>query len=545
MLLLCAWPCGGVEPVVEQRPFPDVFPCSLAPAARVVVCNLQSEPEDRRLMFMTLQGIVNRTRPEIYLLSKGSDRRWIDWYAQQKWIREVTGLEHNDELLERYRLRVRGVVVTDPDLPASINVATMIASLEEAVVVSPDLVRQAGLPVLTDLRGRWKTSAEAYRWAFENLWPRLNHHVIACLYPQYHELRDYLVENKIFTLWISGRNDGDPAWADSDSEVKLMEELLVKMPVNIPVLGYPLRENMKGYGEDTGVRLFGKYGKYLVGSASVGNLSVHSGIPAGTLRQYPAPTLPEFNPGKVYYSWIISDGDNLPVATDYNYPKLWSEPVRGQLPLGWSLSPSASVLMPGVMRYYYQTATPNDEFICSVDGVGYTFPCIYGSGYTGRHQDEIFSGFLRQTATYMRRSDMTSIWLHNEYNDAYINRYPLTIPFLNAMFPDYAKQVSKYAEATYVSSRNTPVFRAITTIKWVDFKDRYAADVRQARIIQMADDIRKISTERPAFLNAFAFNWYTDLPALKQISDDLGPDYVPVRPGQLAELYRQSLDQQH
>ena len=94
------------------------------------------------------------------------------------------------------------------------------------------------LAVLDDLRGKWTTRADAYRWAFDHLWPRLNHHVIACVWPNILEPRDYLVENKVFTFFISGPNDRGPA-GSSAAEVELMERLLAKMPVNIPVMGYP------------------------------------------------------------------------------------------------------------------------------------------------------------------------------------------------------------------------------------------------------------------------------------------------------------------
>ncbi|MFI5379720.1 MAG: hypothetical protein ACHRHE_10515 [Tepidisphaerales bacterium] len=68
LLLLCSLPCRGqnnLVPVTEPRPFPEIFPRSKAPAADLFVCDLRKEPPDRRLMFLTLQGIVNRTRPDI------------------------------------------------------------------------------------------------------------------------------------------------------------------------------------------------------------------------------------------------------------------------------------------------------------------------------------------------------------------------------------------------------------------------------------------------------------------------------------------------
>jgi hypothetical protein len=506
----------------------------------MTVCDLRNEPSDRRLMFLTLQGIVNRARPQIYCLTGSNDQQWLDWMLRKGWVRSAVVAKSNDELLQRYRRSVKGMVVTDPSMPATVNVATMLASLDDAIAVSPALAKQISLPVLIDLRGKWTTSADAYRWAFDHLWPQLNHHVIACLWPNYLALRDYLVENKVFTFWISGPDDGDPSYASSDNEAKLMGQLLAKMPVNIPVMGYPLQDNMKGFGEGPGVSLFAKFGKYVVGSIDCANLSVHSGVPVGKLRQKPAVRL-TLDPSKVYLSWVISDGDNLPVVTKYNYPQLWKDPVRGKLPLGWSLSPSASVLMPDIVSYYYDTATASDEFLSSVDGVGYTYPDIYGTGYSAPYRQKILDGFLQETATTMRRSDMTDLWLHNESNEAIISRFAERIPFIEAIFPDYGKRVSTYAEATYPTAGNVPVFHAVTSVHFVDFNARYDDANRKARIMQLVDDIHAITSERPAFLHAFTMNWYTDLPMIQEVMSRLGSNYVAVRPDQLAALYREHL----
>jgi len=538
LLLLCSMPClcqteHAVLPVNEPRPFPDIFPRSKAPAADISVCDLREEPRDRSLMFLTLQGIVNRTRPEIYCLLGPTDQQWLDWMVQKKWVKSAVVVKDNDQLLQRYRPWLKGMIITDPELPASINVATMIASLDDGIVVSGGLAKQISLPVLDDLRGKWATSADAYRWAFDNLWPRLNHHVIASVWPNILEPRDYLVENKVFTFFISGPNDGGPA-GSSDAEMRLMEQLLAKMPVNIPVMGY----TQPGIGEGAGISLFAGFGKYSVGTLDCANLSVHSGISVD-LRQKPPPPLPELDESKVYLSWMISDGDNLPALMTNNFPKLWKESIRGKVPLGWTLSPSASELIPDIVSYYYDSATPDDEFLSAVSGVGYTYPVLYGDRYSDRDRQKIFDGFLQQTATYMKRSDMTDLWLHNDNTPDIFSRYAEQIPFLNAIFSDYGKRVSTYAQATYPTDRSVGVFHAVTSCPAFDEARRLG---NATRIKQMVDDIHTMtSSDRPAFMHAFLMNWFLDLSTIQAVMDQLGPNYVAVRPDQLGLLYREYL----
>ena len=117
--------------------------------------------------------------------------------------------------------------------------------------------------------------------------------MIACAWPRHLALRDYLVENKVFTFWISGPHDPPHRYASPVAEKRLMEQLLAKMPVNIPVLSFPYGgEKEVGIGEGPGVSLFAEFGKYVVGTIDCANLSVHSGISVPQLRQKPAPPAP-------------------------------------------------------------------------------------------------------------------------------------------------------------------------------------------------------------------------------------------------------------
>ena len=43
-------------------------------------------------------------------------------------------VKDKDQLLQQYRDRLKGMVISDPELPASINVAMMIASLEDGMI---------------------------------------------------------------------------------------------------------------------------------------------------------------------------------------------------------------------------------------------------------------------------------------------------------------------------------------------------------------------------------------------------------------------------
>jgi hypothetical protein len=313
-----------------------------------------------------------------------------------------------------------------------------------------------------------------------------------------------------------------------------MEQLLAKMPVNIPVMSYPWAGKDIGIGEGPGVTLFAEFGKYLVGTIDCTNLSVHSGIRVPHFKQKPMPPLPPQDRSKVYCSWIISDGDNLPVLSSGNFPQIWMDPVRGKLPLGWTMSPSAGTLIPDLVDYYYSTAAPTDAFLGAVSGVGYTYPDSYGKRWTPALKHSIFDGFLAQTRENMALMDQKMLWPMNVTRPELIARYAEQIPQLTALFPDYGRIVSGYDDATYPTARNVPVFHALTN--WSDTM------TRDQQIESLTAQIRAVTPkERPAYMHLFVLNWFADLPMLDEITRRLGPEYRIVRPDHLAAYYGQEL----
>lgn len=519
--------------VKVERPFPDIFPRSAPPARTLLVCDLRKERPDLRLMIFALQGLVNRVQPRVYCLWNQTDEFWLEQMRAQGRI-DGTETVAPADLLSRFRQVVRGMVITDPALPATKNIATMLAGVRDALPVSPRLAKTLDLPVLEDLRGRWKTNVEAYRWAMESLWPAMNHHVLACLWPDYLALRDYLVQHKVFIFWLPGPIDGAQKYSDPDAEVRFVEELLAQAPANIPIMGYSWAGQDVGIGEGPGVTLFAEFAKYLVGSIDVTNLSVHSGLTAD-LRQPPPPPAPALRDDKIYISLILSDGDNLPVLTTHNFPQLWADPTRGAFPIGWTLSPSACLLIPDVVDYYYRTATPNDFFLGAVSGVGYTYLDHYAKRFRESDRPAVLKEFFSQTGEYMSRCDLRDLWIMGATRPELFAAYAEGIPFLRSLFPDYGRVVVSYADATFTTARRVPVFRA--TGAW-----RMAAS-REERIAELAADVRRMSPpQRPGFMHVFVLNWFCDLPMLQEVLNRLGPDYVCVRPDHLAQLYAQEME---
>ena len=162
------------------------------------------------------------------LLAK--DGRWLQG-------REPKPLPDLGALVKLAGKRLKGAIIWDTAVPASVNVATTLAGVHDAVVLSPELadrhLARWRLPVLKDLRGLF-TGAEtgskkndAYRWAIRQYLAkgRCSSKQL-CLFEDsfstrargdlgYVVTRDWAVKNRAFVFdlspWDDERPQDDPA----------------------------------------------------------------------------------------------------------------------------------------------------------------------------------------------------------------------------------------------------------------------------------------------------------------------------------------------
>lgn len=95
----------------------------------------------------TLQGIVNREEPRLYIRFVENhginiDDYWLDKISEKdEWLadRPRSTISDIQSLFREYRQYINGVVVYDPAVPATSNLASSIAGVENAVAVRYDL----------------------------------------------------------------------------------------------------------------------------------------------------------------------------------------------------------------------------------------------------------------------------------------------------------------------------------------------------------------------------------------------------------------------
>jgi len=531
---------------------PEIHLCPKSrPPARTLAAlrleELTSFAWDMRLTLSCLQGIANRRQPRLYLLHDRYDELWLEWLRERGDVDTVEWLEVG-EAFERFLPDVTSLYVTDPAVPASVNVATMLASVYGGLVATHNTLDLFKLKLGTDpssaasgldLRSLgWKKDVDAYRWAYTHLETSLSRQAVCILDPHEIALRDYLVEFKIPILWISA--PGDVALnpkASSEEELRFAREILMKWPPNIPCLGWPGGGNKEsGIGEDAGIDLTSQCAKFTPCTAfdayspTVGNLSVHSGTTA-TLRQ----TMPPINlqRDKVYLAFIRSDGDGWNFQRHY-YRKLFDDPKHGTVPVGWQLGSTAIDGQPDILDYYYKHARPGDCFVNALTGIGYIHETRYAQNYPPKQRGQIWEDYLRLSGIYLARLDATVMCTYQEMPPELLELIAGT-PGVRGIYSDYGrtKRTTPANLATEVS--RIPVFRAVNR---PPFMLTYTPSTRrEAERFTIEEIIGWTPQGRPAFLYVFLANWLTNMEMLENIVRGLGKEYMPVRPDQMAELY--------
>ncbi len=400
---------------------------------------------DEAVAAACIQGIINRDRPLVYFLSERSarPRYWLDLLSKDAgWLAGKTPIPLADlnALAALAGNRLKGAVIWDPAVPATVNVATTIAGVKDAVVLSPELAEsclsQWGLPVLDDLRNRFDGSEsgskknDAYRWAIrEYLAKGMCSSHFLCLYEDaaqardaggvgYAVTRDWAVKNRAFVFDLSPWGDEkpkddpeQPLGTDLATYRMILEETLRQsagkhMTELAGFFAFWKYSNVPGYAsahepvptEWETVYLISPYNCYQNTVASdCYNQSFHAHAPFTPLTQSrPEPrSAPE---PRAYICILMADYDSATPLYDF-LPNHWNDPGRGKIPLAWGINPNLLETYPDVIQYFYRTATPNDYFTSDASAAGYMNP--------NRITSEYLPLFIKHNKDFFGRADMS------------------------------------------------------------------------------------------------------------------------------------------
>lgn len=519
-------------PLSAQRLLPPAPPAS----DYLVVVDWQVRSQQDQLQDLsvrTLQGLVNRDKARVWVgteMREGSAGWWMQKYRDMNVVKHQPQVISREQFLRRYSLYARGVVVPPSNLgPGGYRVAVMRAAADDLIVGSRELADQLNLPVVEDYSTRFKTYAESWRYALDNLWDRLSG---AGAYVDREDLAtgtytsDYVVQHKLFLC---------APHVDGDGEMDLLIETLSRLPLNAPVLGAVGGRGL--YNEGDLVRAVSRAGCVFLGCESVPNLSIHGSLNSPVPYIQPMRKAPELDKTKAYVAVELSDGDNASVFFKH-IPRrnLWDQ--RGQVPAGWTMGQGVLELAPAMAAYYYSTRTPLDEFITGVSGYAYMFPGDFGDALSPAKAEEAWRIFLDRTDTFLKISDQRVITTIHYQADpgpldaATLGRYA-ALENITGIINGYNAVYQEYGGKTWEIIDGLPVFHTLTDRTWSEPGQRTLAD----------DVIERTPEERPAFVALFMLpmalggdHFEQVVASLKRLEQE---GYVLVLPSELADLAKQ------
>jgi hypothetical protein len=331
------------------------------------VIDVEGRPDDEKNLFATLEGVVNRTQPRVYLLDGFGEGKtfWLDLLGLP--AASVNRVADPYSLVTKYRSELAGVVITDDAVSDTVNLATTFAGVKRAVVASPALAARLTaapylLPVVADLRtNAFKSKLEVYDYGLQQLGSQVSHRILCGISPSVSGyVRDYAAATGAMVVWLDPRNADEKA---------LLTRVGALLAVGSPYVGW-------WADEGTGVQAAAQLGLPVFAADWAANFSVLGGVrtPLHPPVMPPKPALQT----KIYVTLILSDGDNVQ-ENEHLIPMKWADANRGKIPIGWTTNAALVDLAPVILEHFFQTATVNDALISGPSGLGYTYPSSWSS----------------------------------------------------------------------------------------------------------------------------------------------------------------------
>jgi hypothetical protein len=318
----------------------------------------------QNVMMSSLAGVVNRNTHGELLLSPNNGslpnpRFWLDRLKSAYPQVQSQFQSSPTVLINQYRSMLGGYVIYDRNVnPHSINIATSIAGVTNALMVDPatlSYATTAGLTQIADARNM--TYDQAYsQYASQFSRDKLFHQDTT----KNEQLRDFAIMNRGF-MFYSDATALNPYAANQNHHGRVFGW----GPSEFALFEQASQNNQQVVASD-----------WSWSSSTTSRWE----IPLAK-QQYHAPANVATQNGKHYVAFVVSDGDNCQwltggYATD---PRLFGSPYRGNFNMTWDLTSTLAEMNPVAFNYLLQQASNGvhkDSFVSS-GGAGLTFPSEY------------------------------------------------------------------------------------------------------------------------------------------------------------------------
>ena len=489
-----------------------LLPFFLPPATpvRSLDMNTAKLSDEERVMFCTLQGIVNRTRPRILLYNHNEEPQ-TTWPTAHSLRITPVAPSSPYALVKMYKDEINGLVLYSNDRCNHYsNLAVTIAGLDRLLPVTAEIraklvANGMDFPVVEDLTPLTMTNAlGVYTYLYNNYWNRCNHRLLISERPTIPYVHDIGAACGSACVWL------DPRIANERS---LLDKMLKDMtPGRDIVLGwYP--EERSGVGEAT------KFGLSSVPADFFENTTVYTAVNK-PIKIPPVPKRPKLE-NKIYAAVYISDGDNIQYC-QHAMAKIFEQSGRGKMAMNWTISPALADFSPMMLNYYYRKASANDCFVSGPSGLGYAMPYDAHNTryYASANSSKLITPYTQLTQRYLEKAGLRVITIWDDVSPIQRNAYAENCPYLYGLtINDWERQNGRLT--------------AKVQSNWLPIIPQYPCYANGVDVITnfFNRDIKNFKGAEPMFVTGQATVWDAGpdkLIALKEKLNALSPGNVNI-----------------
>ncbi len=488
----------------EDRLLP-LFPAPVS-TLRSLDMRAASLSDEERVMFSTLQGIINRTRPRIILYNHNEEPQ-NTWPSAHNLRTTVISSSNPYILVRSFKDEIKGLVLYSNELSEHYsNLAATIAGLNRLLPVTKEIraklvANGMDYPIVEDLTSLKMSSAlDIYTYLYENYWNQCNHRLLVSIRPTIPYVHDIGTACGSACVWL------DPRKAD---EQKLLDKMLKDMtPGRDIVLGwYP--EERSGVGEAT------KYGLSTVPADFFENATVYMAVNRA-VKIPPVPKRAKLE-NKIYAAVYISDGDNIQYC-QHAMAKIFEQGGRGKMAINWTISPALADFSPMMLNYYYRKASTQDCFVSGPSGLGYAMPYDAHNSryYATATSSKLLTPYTQLTQRYLEKTGLRVITVWDNISPLQAKVYAENCPYLYGLtINDWERQ----------SGRLTAKVQS----KWLPIIPQYPCYANSADVVAefFNRDIKNFKATSPMFVTGQVSVWDAGpdkLIALKDKLNTLSPN---------------------
>ncbi len=523
-----------------------------APAQTIYVLNAVDLTGRELMTAVTLQGLVNRTTPEIFL-----DYRAYNDDMRYSFVQEeaayLTMLEQKGrtlvqakltDLLVQFKDRYKGVIIGDcMKTNFGENLATSLAGVLDAVYLTPgqydSLKDQIQKDILFRLDDRFKTSVDAYMWLWNTYGDQFSKDVLfhapasaECAGHTARVCRDYAVMSRALFFCTTDVQTYD--------DYDFYMSLFASTKPNTGIIG-------RGGGCFPEFEMFticGQFGKYFTYGFSTPNMSLLNSLEVGELKQKADVSGATLQDDTIYVTFDLSEGDNL--SWDYH---LWmfnfrDVEARAAIAKGYSFCGAIYYVAPAVLEYLYSQATPNDYFYMDGGGISNLgSPDAFGLLYKDEDRAKIVTRMLELTNYVAGKTDTVVLRALHNISDEMGNRMAAECPNLQGLFSSYGNVTpaiggtSQYADSVYLLNSDVVRCRSFLTT--------FAGSLTPQLQKLLSQTAARQADRGIIFAKVFVYcnQMLNDVSVMQtfrqELQDATGKKVVIVRPDTFVELYQE------